>query len=133
MAEPDLRAVAFPTLTDTQIAELGRCTSAVRKVYRDADTLFAVGDRNFKFHVVISGEVDIIDSSGDVPKSLTIHRKGGFTGDISHLTGNPSIVTAVAKGDCSASETSWPRTGSCSPGPISKPSLKWTRCSNSST
>ena len=106
MAEPDLRAVAFPTLTDTQIAELGRCTSAVRKVYLDGDTLFAVGDRNFEFHVIISGEVDIIDSSGDVPRSLTIHRKGGFTGDISHLTGNPSIVTAVANGDCEVYEIS---------------------------
>ncbi len=106
MAEHDLQTVAFPTLTEAQIAELGRCTSATPKLYRDGEKLFAVGDRNFKFHVVRSGEVDILDYSGDVPKSLTVHRKGGFTGDISHLTGNPSVVTAVARGDCEVYEIS---------------------------
>lgn len=106
MAEHDLKTVAFPTLDDAQIAEFGRCTSAVSKLYQDGETLFSVGDRNFKFHVVRSGEVDILDYSGDVPRSLTVHRKGGFTGDISHLTGNPSVVTAVAKGDCEVYEIS---------------------------
>jgi thioredoxin reductase (NADPH) len=106
MAEHDLRSIAFPTLDDAQIAEFGSCTRAVSKLYRDGDTLFAVGDRNFKFHVIKSGEIDIIDHSGHVPKSLTVHQKGAFTGDISHLTGNASIVTAVAKGDCEVYEIS---------------------------
>src|SRR5438270_10541984 len=106
MAEHDLQSIAFPTLDDSQIAELGRCTHAKPHLYRDGETLFAVGDRDFKFHVIRSGEVEIIDFSGDKPKTLTVHHKGGFTGDISHLTGNPSVVTAIARGDCEVYEIS---------------------------
>jgi len=104
MPERDLYAIAFPTLNDDQIVELGRCTSAVRKTYRDGQTLFAVGDRDFKFFIVASGEIAIIDFSGNEPKTIAIHRKGAFTGDISHLTGNPAVVSAIAQGDCEVYE-----------------------------
>jgi thioredoxin reductase (NADPH) len=106
MAEHNLQSIAFPTLDDSQIAELGRCTHAKPHLYRDGETLFAVGDRDFKFHVIRSGDVEIIDFSGDAPKTVTVHHKGGFTGDISHLTGNPSVVTAIARGDCEVYEIS---------------------------
>lgn len=106
MAAPDLQSIAFSTLDESQIAELSRCAGATPKLYRDGSTLFAVGDRNLKFHVIKSGEVEILDYSGDVPKILTVHHQGGFTGDISHLTGNPSVVSAVAKGDCEVYEIS---------------------------
>ena len=90
MPEHNLQSIAFPTLDETQIAELAGCTSATPKLYRDGQTLFAVGDRDFNFFIVKSGEIEIVDHSGDEPKTLTVHRKGQFTGDISHLTGNPS-------------------------------------------
>jgi len=106
MAEYDLQTIAFPTLDEAQIADLSRCAGATRMVYRDGETLFAVGERNFKFHVIISGEVEILDYSGEEPKTVTIHRTGGFTGDISHLTGNPSVVSAVARGYCEVYEIS---------------------------
>ena len=41
-----------------------------------------------------------------MPKPLTIHRKGQFTGDISHLTGGPAIVRAAARGDTEVFEIS---------------------------
>lgn len=100
MNEHNLLSVAFPTLDETQINELGRCTDAAPRLYRHGQTLFAVGGRNVNFFIVKSGEVEIWDYSGDVPKTLTIHSKGQFTGDISHLTGLPAVVTAVARGDC---------------------------------
>ncbi|MER3424943.1 MAG: thioredoxin reductase, partial [Nitrospiraceae bacterium] len=106
MAEHDLRSIAFPTLDEAQIAQLGRCTATASKSYRDGQTLFAVGERDFKFHVIKSGTVEIVDYSGDVQKTVAIHRAGGFTGDISHLTGNPSVVGAVARGDCDVYEMS---------------------------
>lgn len=106
MAVSDLQSIAFPTLDESQIADLSRCAAAMPKVYPDGTTLFAVGDRNFKFHIIKSGEVEILDYSGDVPKTLTVHYQGGFTGDISHLTGNPSVVSAIAKGDCEVYEIS---------------------------
>ena len=61
MAENDLRAVAFPTLDERQIAALGRCTGAVLKRYQAWEKLFEVGDRDFKFFVIKSGEVEILD------------------------------------------------------------------------
>ncbi|MDT3776554.1 FAD-dependent oxidoreductase [Nitrospira sp. MA-1] len=106
MAVSDLQSIAFPILDEFQIGELSRCAAATPKLYPDGATLFAIGDRNFKFHVIKSGEVEIFDYSGDEPKTLTVHHQGGFTGDISHLTGNPSVVSAVAKGDCEVYEIS---------------------------
>src|SRR6202011_4316662 len=67
-------------------------------------TLFAVGEHDMKFFIVKSGEVQIVDYSGDQPKTLVIHRRGQFTGDISHLSGLPAIVSGIARGDCEVYE-----------------------------
>ncbi len=58
------------------------------------------GDRDFKFFVVRSGEIEILDQTGETPKTIAIHSRGEFTGDVSHLTGTPAIFTAVALSDC---------------------------------
>src|SRR6266480_7322883 len=68
MNENNLLSVAFPTLDETQISQLARCTHAEPKLFRDGQTLFAVGDRNMNFFVVKSGKVEIVDYSGDEPK-----------------------------------------------------------------
>jgi thioredoxin reductase (NADPH) len=104
MAEPDLHSAAFPTLDDAQIAELGRCAGAVPKAYRDGETLVRVGERVFPLFVVLSGEIEIVDCSGDQPQTLVVHHRGQFTGDISHLTGAAAILSAVARGDCEVYE-----------------------------
>ncbi|HEY7312876.1 MAG TPA: FAD-dependent oxidoreductase [Gemmataceae bacterium] len=106
MAEHDLQSIAFPILDEAQITRLSNCTAAVTRSYEDGQTLFAVGDRDLKFFVVKAGEVEIIDSSGDEPKRLTVHRKGQFTGEVSHLTGAPAVVSAVARGHCEVVEVS---------------------------
>lgn len=106
MAEYDLHAVAFPTLDEAQIAALGRCVEASLKRFRAGERLFECGARDFKFFVVKSGEVEILDQSGDMPKTVTVHRPGEFTGDVAHLTGGPSVVSAVARGDCEVYEVS---------------------------
>jgi thioredoxin reductase (NADPH) len=106
MSERNLRSVAFPTLDETQIYELARCTDAAPRLYRDGETLFAVGERGMNFFIVKSGEVEIVDCSDDKPKTVTIHRQGEFTGDISHLTGLPAVVSGVARGDCEVYEIS---------------------------
>jgi thioredoxin reductase (NADPH) len=99
MAQQTLHSIAFPVLDDTQIAQAAQCTSPLPRHCRDGETLIAVGDRDFKFFIVKSGEIEILDYSGDEPKTVTIHRKGQFTGDISHLTGTPAIISAIARGD----------------------------------
>jgi thioredoxin reductase (NADPH) len=104
MNQHSLLYIAFPTLDETQIGALISCSNATSRVYRNGETLIAVGDRDISFFIVKSGEIEIIDRSGDEPKTLTIHRKGQFTGDISHLTGLPAVVNAVARGDCEVYE-----------------------------
>src|SRR3984885_5339900 len=95
LAAHDLHSVAFPTLEEDQIAQVANCTAILPKHYADGETLIKAGDRNIKFFIVKKGEIEIIDYSGDEPRTLAIHHKGGFTGDISHLTGNPAIFNAV--------------------------------------
>jgi len=104
MSENNLRSVAFPTLDEAQLSQLARCTSAEPKLFRDGQTLFAVGERNMNFFVVKSGEIEIVDYSGDERKTITIHHPGEFTGDITHLTGLPAVVSAIARGDCEVYE-----------------------------
>ena len=106
MSEYNLRSVAFPTLNETQVDELTRCTNAAPRLFHDGEALFTVGQRNISFFIVKSGEVEIIDRSGDEPKTVTIHRKGHFTGDVSHLTGLPAVVSAFARGECEVLEIS---------------------------
>src|SRR4051812_2162899 len=104
MSENSLRSVAFPILDETQISHLAACTHAEQKSFRDGETLFEVGDLNMGFFIVKSGEVEIVDYSGSEPKTITIHPPGAFTGDISHVTGLPAVVTGIARGDCQVYE-----------------------------
>ncbi|HZY90815.1 MAG TPA: FAD-dependent oxidoreductase [Gemmataceae bacterium] len=104
MAEHDLLSIAFPTLDEAQITRLSGCTAAVPRSFQDGTALFAVGDRDPKFFVVKAGEVEIVDYSGDEPKRLTVHRPGQFTGDVTHLTGSPAVVSAIARGRCEVLE-----------------------------
>src|SRR5436309_11074712 len=106
MAEHTLHSIAFPVLDEDQIAQLANCATVAPKRYRDGETLIHVGDRLFKFFLVESGEIEILDYSGDEPKTIAAHRKGQFTGDISHLTGTPAVITAIARGDCQVYEVS---------------------------
>jgi thioredoxin reductase (NADPH) len=106
MAEHDLDSVAFPTLDDAQLSALERCGGATLKKYSDGQTLIKAGDRDVRFYVVTSGEIEILDESGDAPKTLAVLKRGEFTGDVAHLTGGPSLITAIARGDCEALEVS---------------------------
>jgi len=52
LAEHDLDAVAFPKLSETQLAVLEYCPKTTRKRYRRGEKLFEVGDRDFRFFVI---------------------------------------------------------------------------------
>jgi thioredoxin reductase (NADPH) len=106
MAEYDLRAVAFPKLDEVQMASLGRCRLTKLNRYRDGEKLFEAGQRDGKFFIVKSGQVEIVDETGDAPKTVMVHGPGEFTGDIALLTGTPALVGAVARGDCEVYELS---------------------------
>lgn len=102
MAEPALNSVAFPILNETHLAALGQCHEVSCERYPDGATLIEVGDSDFKFFVVRRGGIEILDVSGDVPRTVVVHGPGAFTGDVGHLTGNPAVVRAVARDGCEA-------------------------------
>src|SRR5208337_3010697 len=68
MAEHDLQAVAFPTLEEAQVATLGSCAGTSLTKYRAGQTLFRCGDRDAKFFIIKSGQVEIRDESGDAAR-----------------------------------------------------------------
>jgi thioredoxin reductase (NADPH) len=84
--------IAFPKLADAQVDAL-RPRGRVRRVGA-GEVLWNEGDRGFNFFVVLSGELEIIDPSGDQPRRVTVHLPGEFTGDVDSLTGRVSLVQA---------------------------------------
>ena len=83
--------LAFPTLSTRQIAELKE-RGTVRAV-KVGDVLFAEGDRNIGFFVVLSGAVEILQRSSGAERAVTVHKAGAFTGDVDLLSGRSVIVT----------------------------------------
>jgi len=97
---------AAAKLDEAQMAALGHCAGASLKQYGAGQTLIRVGERDFKFFVVRSGEIEIVDESGETPRTIAVLRRGEFTGDVAHLTGGPSLVSAVARSRCEVYEVS---------------------------
>ena len=106
MAENDLNAVAFPKLNEAQMAALGRCPLTKLKRLQDGEKLFEVGDRDINFFAVKFGAVEIVDESGEKPRTITVLRHGEFTGDVTQLTGGPAVVSGVARGNTEVYEVS---------------------------
>src|SRR5437879_4312855 len=106
MAERDLNAIAFPKLDDEQIAKLGRYAGAPAKKFRAGEALFRYGDRDANFFIIKSGEIELIDETGEKPKTIRVLGAGEFTGDVGHLTGHPKVVSGIAKPDCEVYEIS---------------------------
>ncbi len=100
MPEYNLRALAFPQFDETQLSGLEHCPKTKIKHLRDGETLFKAGDRDYSFFIVKSGQVEILDTASDPPKTVVVHDPGDFTGEVAQLTGSGALVTAIARGDC---------------------------------
>lgn len=97
MTEHTDRDTAFPRLADPQIQAL-MSRGRVRRV--DAgEVLWEEGARGMGFYVVLSGELEILDLTGEAPKRVTVHVPGEFSGDIDMLTGRASLVRGVMLAD----------------------------------
>jgi thioredoxin reductase (NADPH) len=84
--------IAFPKLTEAQIDAL-RPRGRVRQV-EAGEVMWSEGERGFGFFVVLKGEMEIIDATGDEPRQVTVHRPGAFSGDVDMLTGRVSLISA---------------------------------------
>jgi thioredoxin reductase (NADPH) len=91
---------AFPRLDATEVETLAGMAKLC--TFRDGEAVFRAGERGFPFFVVESGEIAIVDETGDEPRTLVVHGPREFTGDVSLLTDRPAVVSAYAKGACRA-------------------------------
>ena len=101
----DIKSTAFPKLSDEQMQAVNKFTTV--SSFSDGDTLFSSGDKNAKFFIIKSGQVEIIERSTGKRHSVTVHDPGEFTGELNMLNGRPSVVSAIAKGDCQVYEVSY--------------------------
>jgi thioredoxin reductase (NADPH) len=94
MSEQTKATTAYPTLTEEQIALLASRADAAE--FAAGEVLFHEGESDFSFFVIKSGAARILENSTGEEKEVTVHHAGDFTGDIDMLTGQRSLVTAVA-------------------------------------
>jgi thioredoxin reductase (NADPH) len=106
MPDNDLHSIAFPTLNETQLAALGQCSCTRRKQYRDGEALFRIGDRDPRFYVLLSGALEVVDESGDAPRTIVTYGPGQFAGELSQLTNRSALASAYCRGGCEAYEVS---------------------------
>ena len=94
--------ILFPKLNEAQIAEIEK--RAELKSFSDGEILYKTGTKNFNCYVVKSGEIEIVNRADGEAKIVTTARVGQFTGDVALLTGNASVIDAIAVGDCQVLE-----------------------------
>lgn len=102
----ELQSTAFPRFTDEQLADFGQCSMTRRKWYRDGDALVRCGESDPRFYIILSGQVEIVDESGDAPRSVVVHERGSFVGELSQISGRPAVASAYARGDTEVLELS---------------------------
>src|SRR6201997_91549 len=91
---PDLQG-AFPRLSDAQIAALD--AQGERRLIQPDDVLFAEGDRDVGFFVVLAGRVASVEGHGTPEERvIAVHGRGRFLGELSLLTGEGAWYSAVA-------------------------------------
>src|SRR5271170_5640357 len=86
----DARTQAFPVLTQAQIDRI-RPLARVRKVER-GEILFEPGDTAMPFFVVLSGAMEIVQPSLKGERSVATHGPGEFTGELTMISGQKSLV-----------------------------------------
>ncbi len=92
----DARTQAFPILTETQIARL-RPASKLRKV-KPGDILFQPDDTEVPFFVLLSGSMEIVQPDLKGERTIATHSPGGFTGEITMISGQRCLVRGRVTG-----------------------------------
>jgi thioredoxin reductase (NADPH) len=90
---PDLQG-AYPRLSDAQIAALAALGQ--RRPTQAEQVLFAQGDRDCDFFVVLDGKVAVVEGRGTPEERIIgVHGHGRFLGELSLLTGLGCFYSAV--------------------------------------
>ena len=94
---PTDHEVAFPVLGARDLAAL--TARGHPRAVKAGEVLFAEGDRDFCFYVVLEGTVEIVEHSSGTERAVAVHQPGEFTGDVDMLTGRSALVTGRAGED----------------------------------
>src|SRR5690606_3960513 len=98
MMEPKSGSAAHPLadiLDGTDVREIEPYLQ--EHAYSDGDTILAQGQRGTRFHILVSGEADVlVKRELEVPVARL--RKGQFFGEMSCLTGEAASATVKAAG-----------------------------------
>ncbi len=86
----DSNTQTFPTLTKAQIDRI-RPTAKLRKV-KPGEILFEPGDTQVPFFVLLSGAMEIVQPGLDGERPVVTHDAGGFTGEMSMISGTRCLV-----------------------------------------
>lgn len=86
----DAHAQAFPVLTPHQIDRV-RALSKLRPV-TTGEVLFSPGDTNVPFFVLLSGAMEILQPDFAGERLIATHDAGGFTGEMTMITGYRSLA-----------------------------------------
>lgn len=86
----DANTQAFPALTAVQIARLRPC-GKLRKV-EPGEILFEPDDTRVPFFVLLSGGLDIVQPTIFGEREIVKHAPGAFTGELSLISGQRSLV-----------------------------------------
>ena len=82
MVRSDLNAAAFPELDDAQMAAIGDCAGASLERYAAGQRLIGVGARGFKFFIVKSGEIEVVDPFWTWQKKLLVGAAAAVGGTV---------------------------------------------------
>jgi thioredoxin reductase (NADPH) len=93
----DRRAQMFPRLTDAQMARVA--AQGRRRAVRSGEILFEQGEIHRHLFVVISGRIDVMQSTIEGERSTATHESGQFSGEFDMLTGRPSLHRGRAGSD----------------------------------
>ena len=91
------RDIAFPVLQTRDIAALSR-RGTPRDVHA-GEVLFAEGDRDIGFFVMLEGAVEIVEHSRGTRHVVAVHQPGEFTGDVDTMAGRAALVEGHAVED----------------------------------
>jgi thioredoxin reductase (NADPH) len=86
----DVRGELFPTLTEEQINRI-RPVAKLRRV-KAGEILFEAGESDVPLYVILSGSLEILQSDFDGERLIVKYEAGGFTGEITMISGRRSMA-----------------------------------------